>query len=296
MDLQDLSPVLPETIAVVFQWRRCTGVPSDVRPVEPVYISEVDLADITFTDPDVSPQPLGVPGSIHTVRDTAVALFTVGVADPTNKTTLDTLAYQIAQDFYDWRANSFDITYNGIAAVEPSGTVDLIEFCYHQEDCYTRIQSQPWGGEPEEFQHLDPAAANCDDSHNSSKPTDKIPYFEVFGKPESCTGGGATATCTVVMGQVTAVAVTAGGTYTGVPTVAFSQHPGDGRGATATATVAGGAVTVVTITNGGSGYDDAHPPLVSFNGGGSKLQRTVWWLGLEDGRLATYFSHYFTPS
>jgi hypothetical protein len=144
---------LPQQVNVVFLGRRC-GLNPDANQA-PSYSSAVNLADITLTDTDIEVQPIGVPGAVKTFRDFGPAIFEVVGADPINKKKLDALAYQIAQDFYDWRANSFDITYNGIAAVEPSGTVDLIEFCYHQEDCYTRIQSQPWSGEPEELAHMD---------------------------------------------------------------------------------------------------------------------------------------------
>lgn len=73
------------------------------------------------------------------------------------------------------------------------------------------------------------------------------------------TGGGATATATVVGGVITAIAVTAGGTGYSAdvpPTVLIG---GPGRGARALATVVAGAVTAITVATGGSGYDDSVP-------------------------------------
>lgn len=73
-------------------------------------------------------------------------------------------------------------------------------------------------------------------------------------------GAQATATATVVGGEITGVTVVSGGyDYTAAPTVVFT---GDGTGATATATVSNGAITSVDIVNKGSGYTSA---TVSFD-------------------------------
>jgi hypothetical protein len=68
------------------------------------------------------------------------------------------------------------------------------------------------------------------------------------------------------VGQVRAVAVTAGGTgYTDGAAATFSAAPGGGVTATGTVTVVGGVITRVNITNPGAGYVTA--PTVSVAGG-----------------------------
>lgn len=268
-------------------------MPSDTIPT--FWNVTTNLSTIVLTDPDAT-QPLGIPGTKQIFMDTAVGLFAAGGTTPTNSTALTALAKQISQDFYDWRSESFDTVLNGICAVVPNGLIDVIEWRYDASDVTTRIQSAPWNGEAQEQNHYDPATASCDDVHNSGSPTGKVPYIEFLGAPESCAGGKATATCTVVSGAVSTVTVTAGGTYTGTPTVCFSQRPGDGVNAAATATVSGGAVMSVAVTAGGTGYSTANPPIVSFKGGGASLERTKFFLGLEDGRLRAFFVAYVNPS
>jgi len=65
-------------------------------------------------------------------------------------------------------------------------------------------------------------------------------------------GYGATATATVVDGEVTGISLD----YPGLNYIAapYIQILGDGTGATATATVAAGGVSTITVTNGGIGY------------------------------------------
>jgi hypothetical protein len=280
----DLSPLLPAQLNVYFRGRRCSGNPSDTTPTW--YTSSVSLSNITFTDTAISPIPLGVSGATAIVHDAAVALYAAGGSTPTNKTALDNLAKQIAQDFYDYRSESFDLVYNGIVNPLPNGLIDVAEFYYGTDDQWTRVQSVAWSGEPEEYQHQDPAVSGCMDANNAGNPVAKVPCVEYIGDPVTCTGGGGKATATISNGKITGIAVTAGGTYTSTPTVAIS---GDGSGATASATVSGGAVSSVVIENQGSGYSSA---IVSFSGGGSKLQMTRYKLCLEDGRLVTYFIQY----
>src|SRR5689334_13985513 len=96
---QDFSPLFPAHFAVVYRARRCSGAPSDGFPTS--YTSTVDLADITLTDTAIQDMPEGVPGTTHTVRSTALALYSVAAGPATNKSALDDLARQLAQDWYD---------------------------------------------------------------------------------------------------------------------------------------------------------------------------------------------------
>jgi hypothetical protein len=280
------SPLLPAQVTVYFLGRRCTGNPANVVPIW--YASTVTLAAVAGAGGRVPAGATGVPGTTKLVHDTAVALYNAGGVAPTNQAALDALALRIARDFYAWRGVSFDLVYNGVVAPKPSGLADVLEFTYLHADQSTRARSQPWGAEPEEMQHMDPAVAACTDLANAPDPVEHVPCLQYYGPPESCSGGGARATATVAGGQITSIAVTAGGTYTGTPVVAIS---GDGTGATATATVAGGAVTSVAVTAGGTGYTAA---VISFRGGGTSLQRTRYLLCLRDGRLASRFVSYDT--
>lgn len=296
---RDQSTILPEKIQFVFRTRRCSGTVSDT--ISPFYTHDVTFADLTPSDGYVSIDLTGFTGTFLPIRDSAVALKNGGNGDPTNKTALDDLAKQWAQDYLDWVTADApgDLKYVGIVAPEPSGLIDTIEWTYTAEMVATRVTGSPFTGfMPEELQHFDPATANCTDLNNptgSGKPIGFTPALDYYSPPESCIGGGAKATATVDSGgHVTnSFSITAGGTYTGTPTVAFSDD-GVGSGATATATVSGGAVTSVTLGSGGSKYSSANPPIVSFNGGGAKLQRTRMRLSIETGRLVTRFIAYET--
>jgi hypothetical protein len=92
-------------------------------------------------------------------------------------------------------------------------------------------------------------------------------YLETLGAYYKCGevpydgGDGATGIALGATGQVSSVAITAGGRlYTAAPAVTFSG--GGGSGAAGTATISGGAVTGVTITDPGSGYTS--DPSVAF--------------------------------
>jgi FtsP/CotA-like multicopper oxidase with cupredoxin domain len=78
-------------------------------------------------------------------------------------------------------------------------------------------------------------------------------------------GGGTGATATAIVGGLTGLTLTSGGSgYTSAPVVTITG--GGGYGATATASVAGGVVTGITLTNPGSAYTSA--PTIRFTGGG----------------------------
>ncbi len=164
----------------------------------------------------------------------------------------------------------------------------MISWRYDGTDSYTRVQSQPWTGEPQELNHYDPDTKDCDDAHNSGTPISPVPCVYIYDAGV-CEGGGATAHATIVAGVITAITVDSGGTYTGTPTVVITSP--DGTGATATATVGGGAVTSVAVGAGGTGYKSA---IISFKGGGSGLQKAQYLLCIEDGRLVQRFVAYVT--
>ena len=88
-----------------------------------------------------------------------------------------------------------------------------------------------------------------------------------FGTPTTTIAGTisvasspASASATVIGGEVTAITLTNGGAgYTSIPNVTIN---GNGSGATATATLTGDVVTAITVTNPGTGYTT--PPTVTI--------------------------------
>lgn len=84
--------------------------------------------------------------------------------------------------------------------------------------------------------------------------------------PYAVPAWGAAGSASILVGSVTAIAVTAGGQgYTSAPAVALSAPPAGGTQATATATITAGRVTGFTITAAGAGYTT--PPSVVLSGG-----------------------------
>lgn len=61
--------------------------------------------------------------------------------DPTNKTTLDALAAQIAADYYGWLSRLYDVCWNGVVDWTPTGFDDAIIW----EPTRTRVWSLPSG-------------------------------------------------------------------------------------------------------------------------------------------------------
>lgn len=302
---RDQGPVIPAQFNVIFRGRRCQETPNSIG-YPATYTSTVYLTDLETTDSTVpaygssldGPQfNPGIGRVIKTFRDSAVALY-AGDADPTNKDKLDHLAKRCAQDWMDWQTSDIpgDIKFGGVIAPTANALIDCIEWSYSREETYTRLQSAPFHGTPDELAHYDPSTAECTDANNTKNPGAPVgftPQFDFYAPPESCVGGGAKATATVAGGKVTEITLISGGTYTATPDVCFSDD-GVGSGATATATVTGTAVTSITVTDGGSGYSSAQPPVVSFNGGGAKLQRTRKRLYFEAGRLIPRFIAYET--
>src|SRR6185437_8808665 len=107
--------------------------------------------------------------------------------NPTNRTPLDNLAQQIADDYMNWRTRAFDRVYNGIIAPDMCGLIDEVEWRYDAiplsdgpdfgcEDeplvtgVTTRMRSGAWNETPNQLHHLDPAQAECTDANNAGAP------------------------------------------------------------------------------------------------------------------------------
>jgi hypothetical protein len=161
-----LSSILPQQAVVVFRTRRCSGVPSDVWP-----------SLYTSTVPINQGNQAGFVGS-KIFHDTALALYNPPGSNPTNKSSLDDLAQQIASDWYNWISQQYDIVYDGIAAPDAIGLNDVIEFSYRKTDVKTRVSTHPYNIDPEELMHADPANAVCVDS--GTLVVTKEPFIEAF--------------------------------------------------------------------------------------------------------------------
>ena len=99
----------------------------------------------------------------------------------------------------------------------------------------------------------------------------------------------ATATATVnASGNVTGVSVTAGGRgYMTPPLVTIAAPSGSGNvAATATAVLSGDSVASVAIQNAGSGYDSAHPPVVTVSQPAGSLDTFIYGATLSADSFA----------
>lgn len=280
---RDLSAVLPAHVAVVYASRRCNGVPSDTVP--DYYVKTVAIADAGWSG--AGDGHTGFSGTKY-FRNAALALYNVGGADPTNKTALDSLAVQIAKDFYNWSSISFDAVYNGIVAPDMNGLMDEVEWAYDIDNCTTRLWTGPYNGQPEELAHHDPAAASCKDDLGA---TTREPCRLVYG-PKVTTSAGSTSfpvfeLClvggrlqwTYVTAETIACACECDPTTSKICATITDDGCGFPLGTNATITVKdSGGATVGTCTTtgivtalsggGGSGYTNGTGYAIGFSGGG----------------------------
>lgn len=306
MSTKDLSPALPAKFTAVFPARRCAGNPDNGTPRN--YSKDVLLSGLTFTDTNITPVPLGTSGTTWTFRDTALALYSTPGGPPSNQAAIDALAKQLAQDAIDFLSQSFDIVYNGVAAVPPNALVDILELDYGPDDLTTRIRSAPFNGAPVEYQHWDSSISGCQADDRSPGLLVDIPgagsgssmqgvlsledgrlvmtydnlasigcgcnavtsCAQICILVAGCTDPVVGSTVTVVRNPVATIAVVGGGNYAGTPTVVVATT--NGNGCTATAVMVGGAVDHVVVNTGGS-YSAA--PLISFSGGSPTVAATA---------------------
>lgn len=185
MDNADQAPIVPRYIQIRYPGRRCNGVPANTVPQ--YYLAQVDVNTAT----GLLCLPSGnAPnfGGTKNFNEAALALFNIGVPNPTNKTALDTLANQIAADFLNWNTcTHFDKVYDHCLDLDMNGLYDYVIFRMDVNDCSTRTLTAPYNGQPEELMHHDPANAACVDT--SMVVTDAKPCVEFYGPPGSCSGG-----------------------------------------------------------------------------------------------------------
>jgi hypothetical protein len=178
------SPTLPSAVLVRFPTRRCFGQPDITIPK--YYTKEVPISDAGLLI-DVHTY-IGHPGKKE-FNETALALFQDAGGPPTNQTALDDLTIAVASDYYAWRTVSYDFTFNGTVFPDFDGGIDSIEWDLVEDDCTTRLRSEPYNGEPEELMHYDTANVNCSDPSDYSYITTKTPCIEFYGPPGKCVSG-----------------------------------------------------------------------------------------------------------
>lgn len=117
-------------------------VPATVRCVFPRLCDHIPLSHLLYAKDKT---PTGAAASLPTVADTfhvvhstawarvtAVASLT---STPVNETFLDTLAAQIAADYYAWRAKAFDVTFQGAKAWVITGFDDHVLYTFGRLHC-----------------------------------------------------------------------------------------------------------------------------------------------------------------
>jgi hypothetical protein len=137
-----ISSTWPSFVEVTFP-----RINLDNSPSSAVYVSTVTIKQAMASN------AVGSPGG-KTIHDTCPAYYlTSGSSSPQNLAQLRALAVEIAQDFYSYKQNAFDLVYNGIVNWGAEGLSDCLEFTYDPFDVQTRIISGPINSYPEEFMH-----------------------------------------------------------------------------------------------------------------------------------------------
>lgn len=166
------------SIAIVYYSKYCSGNPSDMT-IPPYYVSTYALTASSG-------------GLTETLKSTCLAYYLVASpSDPTNKTTLDSLTMQFAQDYTNWKKVTYDYTFAGVCALAPCALNDVIEIDYLSERdlCKTRAYSYPLNWTINNLAHFD-YSNDCMNSTDTGKLNwDAQPYRAVYGPPAQCVGG-----------------------------------------------------------------------------------------------------------
>ena len=169
----ETTAVLPSSVLIAFPISYLDGSP--VNPLNPpAWTETVPLSSVAGYE-----GLIGHPGS-KIFHDTGRAFFaSPGAATPTNILAIRKLAAAVARDFYDGRARSFDVVFNGILGFDPSdrtglnppGRADMTIFKYDGVDLTTRVLTAPPIGEPEELLHAFPEPNRSSGSSSSPQPS-----------------------------------------------------------------------------------------------------------------------------
>ena len=203
------------------------------------------------------------------IHETCVAFFQTGrEAEPLNLAALQSLAQQIAADYYSWHQTTFDTVYGGAIPWTPNALVDEIVWTYTSSDSSTRVMSAPFDGEPEEYQHTDCSACGkvtwvtairCVGSNPHPTVTQVDVTLDADGKVEAVSAPyTSTATCCDCPTATCSIPVTVGGCmvayttcYTGEGNYSYScPYETPNTDITATVNLTGGGVDLTQTTSG----------------------------------------------
>jgi hypothetical protein len=154
---KNLSPnaILPEKVTVTFPFYvDCMGYKTSPTPHVPFALTAADVykVDVMLTDVFPDSEYTGFQGA-KVFHDTAPAFLTLPTDTmPYNDSNLQTLARQIATDFYNWQTTGLEEVAVSIFDAQPEGIHDLY-FLWDRDHCLTRIQRKPLNFMCEEFQH-----------------------------------------------------------------------------------------------------------------------------------------------
>lgn len=127
-------------------------VPASVNVVCRRFVDHVTIPDkvkiFNQTASSHLPDAATTSGTVKTIHTTAYANMTsVGTGDPDNNADLDSLAEEIASDFYDSTLKSYDRTFSGIKLWDTSGYDDHVLYQFgglnSNHESRTRVQSMP---------------------------------------------------------------------------------------------------------------------------------------------------------
>lgn len=118
-------------------------------------------------------------------HDTAKAVYPNlgGVGNPDNMAGLQTLANQVATDYYNWLLSGLDETYHGMYPWKPEGFHDIL-FSYRSDSPITRVIPRPWNFGITELHHdfpQMPVLSCCDNTPLTLHVT-----LSEFGGPSFC--------------------------------------------------------------------------------------------------------------
>lgn len=160
---RDQSPGLPSSVIVNFTsvWNDDGPVPSAVPVPYQITVPIASVLGAAVAGTGASSSLMGVPSTEKLFFETCQALFTTagGTTTPTNNAALQTLANQIAQDYYSWRVLAWDRVIAGIVLHAQDGFTDTVEWSYGEGGVgggpYTRAVAWVGDDDPEELMHSD---------------------------------------------------------------------------------------------------------------------------------------------
>jgi hypothetical protein len=176
-DVDDFSSLVPKQLIMRNQTRLCAGFPTSSSYPSFVFTTVQVTGNINYANLEGA---VGFTSGSLAIRDTCLALLS-GPSNivPTNLASITALAQQLFDDWCQWRVLAYDITWNGVANIVPSGLEDRIIFTYRHDDCTTREMTAPLTGlEGGEMNHQDMTALEgCQDSAGTAQFTDGSPGF-----------------------------------------------------------------------------------------------------------------------